>query len=393
MPKLAALITPERAADVVDPETRRLLEEHFEVVWATEDHVAAPSPAGNSPAAEPDTTAPSTAAKPAAAAAAEPAAAAAGDAAAWSAGRAPATGRADRPVAKPAALDAAAVPELAKGADVLLTSWGTPRLGGELWVGGGPKAVAHAAGTVKNLIDPGLLDQGVAVFSAGPRIAWSVGEYCLAAMLTLARRLPRFDGALRAGGWKQSTFRGHELTGAKVGIIGASSTARALITLLKPFNCDLAVYDPYLTTERAADLGVRKATLEEAATSPFLTIHVPNVPETKGMITRDLIENLPDGAVVVNSSRGPAIDQQALLDHALNGRIYAALDVYDPEPPTFDPTTLAAPNLLLTPHVAGDTEEGHRALAGYVLKDVLRWLNDGTRGPSFVDPSTWSIAA
>ena len=204
---------------------------------------------------------------------------------------------------------------------------------------------------------------------------------------------PRFDGAIRQGGWKQTDFRGHELAGARVGIIGASSTARALITLLKPFGCDLAVYDPYLTDERADQLGVRTTTLEEAASSPFLTIHVPNVPETKGMITRALIEQLPDGAVVVNSSRGPAIDQQALLDHVLDGRLYAALDVYDPEPPTFDRTILDAPNLLLSPHVAGDTAEGHLALAGYVLKDVIQWLDDGTRGPSFVDPAAWSIAA
>ncbi|NUR95689.1 MAG: hydroxyacid dehydrogenase [Kribbellaceae bacterium] len=291
-------------------------------------------------------------------------------------------------------MDPSAVAELAAGADVLLTSWGTPHLTKELWAGGtGPRVVAHAAGTVKNLVDPEVLELGVGVFSAGPRIAWSVGEYCLGAMLTLARRLPRFDSAVRAGGWKQTEYRGHELAGAKVGIVGASSTARALIAMLKPFGCDLAVYDPYLSDQRAQDLGVRTTSLEDAASAPFLSIHVPNVPETKGMITRTLIENLPDGAVVVNSSRGPAIDQPALIEHALNGRIYAALDVYDPEPPKFGEDVLKSRNLLLTPHIAGDTAEGHLALAGYVLRDALQWLEDGTRGPSFVDPQTWSIAA
>ncbi|MFB6723178.1 hydroxyacid dehydrogenase [Kribbella sp. NPDC056345] len=339
--RLAALISPARAADVVDAATRRLLDERFEVVWATEQHLAG----------------------------------------------------ADDP-AKPAALDPAAVPDLVAGADVVLTSWGTPTLGKELWSGGtGPKVVAHAAGTVKNLIDPEILDQGIAVFSAGPRIAWSVGEYCLAAMLTQGRRLPRFDGAIRSGGWKQTGFRGHELAGAKVGIIGASSTARALITLLKPFGCDLVVYDPYLSAERAAELGVRTAEIGDAVESAFLSIHVPNVPETKGMITRELISRIPDGAVVVNSSRGPAIDQTALLDHVLDGRLYAALDVYDPEPPIFGERVLQNANLLLTPHIAGDTAEGHLALAGYVLGDALRWLDHGTRGPSFVDPAVWSIAA
>jgi phosphoglycerate dehydrogenase-like enzyme len=339
--RLTALFTPERADDVVDPQTRQLLEDRFDVVWAAPEHAVGPGSPGRAPA-----------------------------------------------------LDQAAVPKLVAGADVLLTSWGTPHLGKELWAdGNGPKVVAHAAGSVKNLIDPVILEQGVAVFSAGPRIAWSVGEYCLTAMLTLARRLPRFDHAIRQGGWKQTGFRGRELSGAKVGIVGASSTARALISLLKPFGCDVAVYDPYLTPERAGQLGVRSTTLPEALQSTFVTIHVPNVPETKGMITRKLIEQLPDDAIVVNSSRGPAIDQQALLDHVLDGRLYAALDVYDPEPPTFDATVLEAPNLLLSPHIAGDTAEGHRALAGYVLADVLKWLDDGTRGPSFVDPAVWSIAA
>ncbi len=341
MPRLAALFTPERAADVVDPQTRRLLEDRFEVVWADATHAAGPAQPG-----------------------------------------------------RPPALERAAVQDLVAGADVLLTSWGTPLLDKELWAdGNGPKVVAHAAGSVKNLIDPAILEQGVAVFSAGSRIAWSVGEYCLAAMLTLARRLPRFDSAIRQGGWKQTAFRGHELAGAKVGIIGASSTARALITLLNPFGCDVVVYDPYLKPERADELKVRTATLEETLQSTFVSIHVPNVPETKGMITRKLIEQLPDEAVVINSSRGPAIDQQALLDHVLDGRLYAALDVYDPEPPSFDSTILEAPNLLLSPHIAGDTAEGHLALAGYVLADVLKWLEDGTRGPSFVDPAVWSIAA
>ncbi|MFD7155267.1 hydroxyacid dehydrogenase [Kribbella sp. NPDC059898] len=360
-PRLAALMSPERAEDVVDAQTRKLLEERFEVVWATADHTLAAPTKQHAP----------------------------GAGSAGAGGR-----RAPLPGAGVPGIDPAAVGELAAGAEVLLTSWGTPRLGKELWADGrGPKVVAHAAGTVKNLIDPVVLEAGVGMFSAGPRIAWSVGEYCLGAMLTLARRLPRFDAALRGGGWKQSAYRGHELRGAKVGIVGASSTARALIAMLKPYECDLAVYDPYLNDERAAKLGVRTATLEDAASAPFLSIHVPNVPETKGMITRELIENLPDGAVVVNSSRGPAIDQPALLQNALSGRIYAALDVYDPEPPTFDEHVLESHNLLLTPHIAGDTAEGHLALAGYVLRDAIKWLEDGTRGESFVDPATWSIAA
>jgi phosphoglycerate dehydrogenase-like enzyme len=291
-------------------------------------------------------------------------------------------------------LSPAAIVDLAQGSDVLLTSWGTPHLGKEIWAdGNGPKVVAHAAGSVKGLVDPAIFDQDVAVFSASGRIAWAVGEYCLAAMLTLARKLPRFEAGIRAGGWKQNTFRGNDLAGSKVGLLGASSTARALITLLQPFGCDIVVYDPYLDEDRATQLGVRSASLDETLSCPFVSVHVPDLPETKGMVTRDLIERIPDGAIVVNSARGPAIDQQALVDHALSGRIWAALDVYDPEPPSFAPDVLGAPNLLLTPHIAADTKECHLALAGYVIVDVLEYLETGARGPSFVDPTAWSIAA
>lgn len=279
------------------------------------------------------------------------------------------------------------------GSDVVLTSWGTPHLDASIWASGaGPSVVAHAAGSVKRLIDPAVLDR-VAVFSAGGRIAWSVGEYCLAAILTLARRLPRFDDEMRTGGWRTGGLRGHELAGRPVGILGASSTARALITLLTPFGCDVVVYDPYLSSDRAAALGVRTAGLAEVLQCPVISIHVPDVPQTRGLVTRALIERLPDGAIVVNSSRGPAVDQAALIEHTVSGRILAALDVFDPEPPAFGADVLAAPNLLLSPHIAGDTVEGHLALAGYVVADALRWLDDGVRGPGFVDPTTWSIAA
>ncbi|GAB3892997.1 hydroxyacid dehydrogenase [Kibdelosporangium lantanae] len=328
LPRIAVALTPQRADDVVSSDTRRLIENRFDAVWAGDQ------------------------------------------------------------------LDGAELASLVKGSDVVLTSWGTPPLPAELWTAGdGPGVVAHAAGTVKKLVDPVVFEHGVAVFSAAGRIAWSVGEYCLGAILSLSRRFPRYDHSVRQGEWKPTYLRGHELRGRKVGILGASSTARALITLLKPFGCDVVVYDPYLDADRAATLGVRGVPLEEALACPIISIHVPNLPETVGMVSRDLIERMPDGTVVVNSSRGPAVDQAALLEHAAAGRLFAAMDVYDPEPPNLTAEQLTIPNLLLTPHIAGDSTEGHLALAGYVLTDVLDWLDNGTRGPSFVDPAAWATAA
>jgi phosphoglycerate dehydrogenase-like enzyme len=277
---------------------------------------------------------------------------------------------------------------------VVLTSWGTPRLTADLLAGcRRPLVVAHAAGSVKNLLDPALLSDGVTVFSAAARIAWSVGEYCLGAILALLRRLPQQDAAVRAGEWKAPRLRGSELRGRRVGIIGASSTARALIALLAPFHPQITVYDPYLPAERAAGLGVALGSLEDVVASDIVSLHVPNLPETEGMLSRELLARIPDGGIVVNSSRAPAVDHAALVDEVAGGRLLAALDVFTPEPPVLAPALAASDRVLLTPHIAGDTIQGHLALAGFVISDVLSYLDSGVKGVSYVDPARWAIAA
>lgn len=290
-------------------------------------------------------------------------------------------------------------PELADlldGADVVLTSWGTPRLTAELIARTADPSrlvIGHAAGTIKNLIDPVILEDGATAFSAAGRIAWSVGEYCLGAALTMLRRLPQFDARLRSGDWKPADLRGGELRGRRVGIVGASSTARAFIALLAPFGPDIVVYDPYLTPDRAAQLGVRTADLPTVMSSSVVSVHVPNVPATERMIGATELARMPDGGILINSSRAAAIDSTALLAEIAHGRILAALDVYDAEPPALPAELARSPQVLLTPHIAGDTAEGHQALLGYVVGDIIDWLDHGRRGPSFVDPAVWSIAA
>lgn len=293
------------------------------------------------------------------------------------------------------ALDDRELRELLDGADVAITSWGTPTLPTELFSDGrGPTVIAHAAGSVKKLLPPGLLESGqVTVFSAAPRIAWSVGEYCLAACLTMLRALPAYHRDMRAGNWRSAGVRGQELRGARVGLIGASSTARAFRSLLEPFEAQVCVYDPYLDEASARDLGVERVGLEEVMRSDIVSVHVPSVPATAGMITRDLLASMPDGGLLINTSRATAVDSAALETEVLGGRLQAALDVYDEEPPSLGPELRAAPNVLLTPHIAGDSRSGHRALVGYVLNDVVNFMDSGRRGAGWVDPSRQGISA
>jgi len=300
-------------------------------------------------------------------------------------------------------LDTETLRRLLPGHDVVITSWGTPPLpadclgdphGQSTYDGSptGPTVVGHAAGTIKNLIPQQALDR-VTVFSAAPRIAWSVGEYCLTALLTLLRRLPQYDHRVRSGGWKPDDFRGRELRGLRIGIVGASSTAQAFIRLLQPFDVDVLAYDPYLDGDRAAQLGVRSVSLEEVVECPVLSIHVPATPATEGMITAELIDRIPDDGIVINSSRATAVDTSALLTAASTGRLRVAMDVFPSEPPSLPSEVLADRNLLLSPHIAGDTLEGHRALVATVVRDVIDYLDTGRRGTCWVDPAALAITA
>ncbi|HEY5223269.1 MAG TPA: hydroxyacid dehydrogenase [Microbacteriaceae bacterium] len=279
-------------------------------------------------------------------------------------------------------------------AEVLLTSWGSPHLDGALLRSlPSLRIVGHAAGSVKGILPQNAFEHLDAVFSAAPRIADSVGEYCLAAAMTLLRRLPRFDARMRAGGWKSDGFRGQELRGRTVGIVGGSSTARAFMRLLRPFNVTVRLFDPYLSDDAASLLRAAKAPLEDVMGSDIVSIHLPATGETEGMITATLVARIPDGGILINSSRGTTVDTNALYCELATGRISAALDVFESEPPALGADIRGAANVLLSPHIAGDTAQGHLALMEFVVRDIMRWLDDGEQGSGFVDPAVWRLSA
>lgn len=280
------------------------------------------------------------------------------------------------------------------GATALVTSWGTPSLTeAALERATDLRAVAHAAGTVKRLVPRTIFERDIAVFSAAVRIAETVGEYCLAVTLASLRQLPTLNARVHGGQWKDTSSLGNSLAGKRIGIVGASSTGRAFIRLLAPFGVDIVVYDPYLAADRAAELGVRQAELAEVMRCDVVSVHVPAIPATEGMITRELLAEMRDGALFVNSARAGSVDQEALFAEIASGRIRVALDVYLKEPPTLPDVILQAPNALLTPHIAGGSREGHLALMGSVVRDVIAWLERGESGPTKVDARAWDVAA
>ena len=183
------------------------------------------------------------------------------------------------------------------------------------------------------------------------------------------------------------------INGSVIGIVGASTVGREVIRLLKPFDCKILVYDPYLADEEAEKMGVEKVSLEDLfRQSDFISVHAPLTEETIHMIGRKHFRLMRDGAVLINTSRGKVLDQDVLLEECKNGRILVALDVTDPEPLPSDSPLRKLKNVLLTPHIAGHGYYGAKKIGEMVLQ-ALEDFFAGREVKNRVDFSRYDILA
>ena len=243
------------------------------------------------------------------------------------------------------------------GIDVLITGWGSPRIGAvQLDAMPRLRGIFHAAGTVKDHLGHEAWDRGIRVTSAASANAYPVAEYTLAMILLAGKRVPDsirgyaehpsayFDSTDPAIGNYQRT----------VGIVGASRVGRRVIELLRPFDVEVLLYDPHLSPGDPVLSDATAVGIDALfAASSVVSIHAPLLPETRGMIGRDQLSLLPDGATVINTARAPIIDQDELESAVRERGIRAILDVSDPEPLPADHPLRAMAGVVLTPHIAG----------------------------------------
>jgi phosphoglycerate dehydrogenase-like enzyme len=269
--------------------------------------------------------------------------------------------------------------ELIPGAEVIITSWGSPNITDEhLAEAADLKIVGHAAGTVKTRLAPAGHARGIVLLSAADVIAESVAEYTLWAMLSGQRNLFQYERIMKQErAWKTPDQQyGHCLYAKKVGIVSASMVGRRVIGLLKPFHCDVMVYDPYLSDEAARELGVRTVSLEELfSTGDIISVHAPTTPETEGMISAAHFQSIRDGALFVNTARTWVMDQNALVAELQTGRFSAYIDVFDQEPLPAEHPIRDLGNVFLSPHVSGHTTETRQRLVEEIVNDVARFFN------------------
>ncbi|WP_275001887.1 NAD(P)-dependent oxidoreductase [Promicromonospora iranensis] len=169
--------------------------------------------------------------------------------------------------------------------------------------------------------------------------------------------------------------------GRTVGVVSASRTGRALIELLRPFPAlRVLLYDPYVTADEAAELGVEPVTLPELMSrSDVVTLQTPLLPETVGLIDAALLARMPDGATLINTARGPVVDAEALERELVGGRISAVLHVTDPEPLPASSPLYDLPNVLLTPHIAGSMGTELRRMGDMAAADLARYVRSAPR--------------
>ncbi|SEF12866.1 Phosphoglycerate dehydrogenase [Arthrobacter alpinus] len=268
--------------------------------------------------------------------------------------------------------------------EILIGGWGCPVLDADL-LARMPMlhTVVYTAGTVKGFATDELFARGVKVSSGADTNALPVAEFTLAAILLAGKRVFEIDAEYRATGRYRpfaDSPRQWGNYGITVGIISASRIGRRVIELLAPFDINVLLYDPIHTVP-----GVENVDFDHLLShSDVVSLHAPELPETRHMIDARALSLMPDGATLINTARGSLVDDRALLAELHSRRLHAVVDVTEPDvlpagSPWFD-----APNLTLTPHIAGSqgnemfrlgdsaVHEIERALAGRPLRHLVQ---------------------
>ncbi|MER6615449.1 hydroxyacid dehydrogenase [Streptomyces xantholiticus] len=271
--------------------------------------------------------------------------------------------------------------------EILVTGWGCPPLdAAALAAAPRLRAVVHAAGSVRGHITEACWERGIVVSSAAAANALPVAEYTVAMILLSGKRALESARSLRAGRRRPdvlATPRDVGNFGRTVGILSASMIGRRVIELLCPYDLEVLLHDPYVSDEDAALLGVRSVGIGELFTrSDVVSVHTPLLPATHGLVSRELIGAMRPDAVLINTARGAVVDQDALTEAAVQGRLRAVLDVTDPEVLPPEHPLWTCDNVTITPHLAGSLGNEWGRLAELAVAEVARWAS----GAEFAHP-------
>jgi D-3-phosphoglycerate dehydrogenase / 2-oxoglutarate reductase len=254
------------------------------------------------------------------------------------------------------------------------------------------KVVARAGVGLDNVDVKAATIAGVMVVNAPTSNITSAAELAVGLLLATARNIAPASQALKGGKWKRSQYGGVELLDKTVGVVGLGRIGALTAERLAGFGVRLLAYDPYLSTARAGQLGVRLVPLDELLReSDFITVHLPKTPETLGLIGEEALRLVKPSVRIINAARGGIVDEQALADALKEGRVAGAgIDVWSKEPCTESPL-FEFESVVVTPHLGASTEEAQEK-AGVAVARSVRLALAGELVPDAVNVSSGFIA-
>ena len=274
---------------------------------------------------------------------------------------------------------------LAKGVDAVLIRSATKMDAEAIGAAKGLKVIARAGVGLDNVDIPAATTAGVMVVNAPTSNIVSAAELAISLLLASARFISPAHAALRNGKWARSKYTGAELFEKTLGIVGFGRIGQLVAHRMQAFGMNIVAYDPYLQPSRAAQLGVSLVTLDELlAQSDFITIHLPKTKETANLIGVEALKKVKPSVRIINAARGGVLDEAALYDAIVEGRVAGAgLDVFSTEPCTDSPL-FTLDQVVATPHLGASTDEAQER-AGIAVAVSVRKALSGELVPDAVN--------
>ncbi len=241
------------------------------------------------------------------------------------------------------------------------------------------KVIGRAGIGVDNIDISAASARGVVVMNTPFGNSITTAEHAIAMMFAVARQIPQANASTHDGKWEKSKFMGTEITGKTLGLVGCGNIGSVVATRAVALKMHVIAYDPFLSVDRATELGVTKIDdIEDLLTrADFVTLHLPKTDKTAGILSAERIAKMKKGARLINCARGGLVDEAAVAEALKSGALAgAAFDVFATEPANENPL-FGLPNVVVTPHLGAATREAQENVALQIAEQMVAYLKDG----------------
>ncbi len=267
--------------------------------------------------------------------------------------------------------------EMVKDCDAVITGWGNIAITYDMLKDTKVKVIAHTGGTVANVADASLFDNGIHVISGNKIYAESVAEGTIGYMLTALRKIPFYIDLVRDGGWHGDGYFSEGLLDKTIGIVGMGTISGYLIKMLQMFRGNIKIFSSHeIDKAYLDDNNATQVSLEEIfSTCDIVSVHSAMNEKTRGMIGKEHFDLLKDGALFINTARGAVVREDEMIEALKENRFFAFLDVYCTEPLPLDSELRSLKNIYAMPHMGGPTLDRRAVVTKRLADSIIKIYN------------------